>query len=482
MTDLIYYYPVDYSGRNPTNYIDREPHLLVDHVGVDVRVIKMNHGGFYTRDLKVLDSTYQELRPYQDYVATYTYEDLSVRTGLEVCGAIVITNPNVKGTVYVTAQMVGGDVAISPDAVQVVIQHLIDHPEDPVDWAGIVGETRKYGPGELKDELWDHAPFTELNRELSYLASVLSSGDQESLMIYRGLAKQRSQDFVTRFGTEVVDHESLHNNPHRVTKEQIGLKDVLNYPKASEAQAAGGTHNASYMTVLRTHQAIHAQALSPLRSHVADRNNPHGLDADDINAPFREDIDALLPEFYDETDEVAAAQSLETDQGRMTYSQLVTAARKDIPTAHLTSGTLESRRLGTGNPSANTVLTGDGRWTTIQTLVDRYAPADGGQVIYIGNWDHLNVHTQGIPAHEVVLSYVNQTYVGANDLPVGTVLLYHLTETWPFWRNQHGHGSYETFRYINALFRTPLGWGNFHTPAAFGIYIPPIFDIGIITL
>lgn len=57
-------------------------------------------------------------------------------------------------------------------------------------------------------------------------------------------------------GKIAYDHTSLTNNPHEVTKAQVGLGSVLNYGVASEAQAKAGTANNLYMTPLRTAQAI----------------------------------------------------------------------------------------------------------------------------------------------------------------------------------------------------------------------------------
>jgi len=46
------------------------------------------------------------------------------------------------------------------------------------------------------------------------------------------------------------------NNPHGVTKDQVGLGSVMNYGIATSPQAIGGTSNSSYMTPLRTDELI----------------------------------------------------------------------------------------------------------------------------------------------------------------------------------------------------------------------------------
>lgn len=54
----------------------------------------------------------------------------------------------------------------------------------------------------------------------------------------------------------INSHVNNKNNPHEVTKSQIGLGNVQNYGIASQSQAENGTSNSAYMTPLRTKQAI----------------------------------------------------------------------------------------------------------------------------------------------------------------------------------------------------------------------------------
>jgi hypothetical protein len=55
---------------------------------------------------------------------------------------------------------------------------------------------------------------------------------------------------------EVDAHANRTDNPHAVTKSQVGLGNVQNYGIASQAQAEAGSANNVYMTPLRTKQAI----------------------------------------------------------------------------------------------------------------------------------------------------------------------------------------------------------------------------------
>ncbi len=56
--------------------------------------------------------------------------------------------------------------------------------------------------------------------------------------------------------SKVDVHANKTNNPHSVTKSQVGLGSVQNYGLATQAEAEAGTSNAKYMTPLRTKEAI----------------------------------------------------------------------------------------------------------------------------------------------------------------------------------------------------------------------------------
>lgn len=72
-------------------------------------------------------------------------------------------------------------------------------------------------------------------------------------------------------------HANSQLNPHNVNKDQIGLFNVENYPVATAQEAQAGTLNDRYMTPLRVKQAITAQAAVELSGHTSDFDNPHNV-------------------------------------------------------------------------------------------------------------------------------------------------------------------------------------------------------------
>ena len=63
------------------------------------------------------------------------------------------------------------------------------------------------------------------------------------------------------------NHIANKNNPHTVTKAQVGLGNVPNYPIATTAQAQSGTNSTTLMTPLRTKEAFN-QHITGIQSTV----------------------------------------------------------------------------------------------------------------------------------------------------------------------------------------------------------------------
>jgi len=77
------------------------------------------------------------------------------------------------------------------------------------------------------------------------------------------------------------NHIDAKDNPHSVTKSQVGLGNVQNYGIATQSEVEAGTSNSKYMTPLRTMQAI--AALSPVKS-VNDKTGQVTITPADIGA------------------------------------------------------------------------------------------------------------------------------------------------------------------------------------------------------
>jgi hypothetical protein len=77
-------------------------------------------------------------------------------------------------------------------------------------------------------------------------------------------------------------HIGRTDNPHQVTKSQVGLGSVENYPVASTAEAQTGTATNRYMTPALVKSAITANT-SDFSAHIGNTNNPHQTTKAQVN-------------------------------------------------------------------------------------------------------------------------------------------------------------------------------------------------------
>lgn len=68
-------------------------------------------------------------------------------------------------------------------------------------------------------------------------------------------------DIATSLANEIAKHTEDRNNPHRVTKGQIGLGNVPNYPAATPEEVTTGASNASLMTPANTKEMLTKRAV-----------------------------------------------------------------------------------------------------------------------------------------------------------------------------------------------------------------------------
>ena len=100
-------------------------------------------------------------------------------------------------------------------------------------------------------------------------------------------AKDVTAQSISEWDDAYTHSEITAGNPHGVTKGEVGLSLVQNYPISTKEQAETGTNDESYMTPLRVNQAIQELAPAPdlspyaldqdLQNHVGATNNPHSV-------------------------------------------------------------------------------------------------------------------------------------------------------------------------------------------------------------
>ncbi len=275
-------YPLDLTGASANNLVSGEPHTVGVSGN---RVFVPNYGPFYARKLVVRDrATQQVLSPGSQYKAIQMLPDITAKTGLLVCSMVYIVDPTVSPEVEIDYQVVGGDFSTSVSAIQELINGL-DLDNRPVYWGQIVGKPAYYPPASHFHDLGDVYGFEYMVAALYAVRDAILVGDDaahQEIFRYVDNAVQPFNNAVTLIRNELNSHLSDTTNPHQVTKIQVGLGNVQNYAVASVAEAQAGVATDKYMTPALVKAAIAAMPNADLTAHIAARNNPHQVTKDQV--------------------------------------------------------------------------------------------------------------------------------------------------------------------------------------------------------
>lgn len=276
MNPVIYRYPLDPTGLSADNKVVDERHQLNTRA---VRCVAPTYGGFFSESLIVKDAvTGRVLVRGVDYIVAELFEFPTGRYGKEINGIIVIKNAALTA-VLITYQALGGDYSYSMDAIISMIESL-NLDERPVEWGNIVGRPPAFEPASHLHDLGDVYGFEYVVHSLERLRSAILLGDvasHDEIYAYIDRWGDEIQEAIDLLATKLTAHENNRSNPHQVTKAQVGLGSVENYGISTKAEAEAGTSNAKYMTPLRTMEAMTLNIITPFNAHKNDKTNPHAV-------------------------------------------------------------------------------------------------------------------------------------------------------------------------------------------------------------
>lgn len=272
---LLFKYPLDLTGKATTNLVINEPHTIGS---TKERAFVPNCGPFYTDSVVVTRAdTGEVLRPVDQYLLLQPYQEASIRTGLDVCSVVYVTDQTVGDEVLVSYQVVGGEFSWSVYALQEMLEAL-DLDQRPVNWGDIIGKPALYPPTPHLHDLGDTYGWEYIGEQLEYIRTAILQGDAAS---HDELRQQfqymidQVQAQIDGFQSELSQHVNDTANPHQVTAAQVGLGLVQNWGVATTAEAQAGTVNNKYMTPYLASLTATAIANATISPHLADFNNPH---------------------------------------------------------------------------------------------------------------------------------------------------------------------------------------------------------------
>lgn len=228
MPDPIITYPFDPSGILESNKIFSEQHATNESNFRDYYFIVPNFAPFFA-DTIVVNYTYQgitrQLIKDIDYYCALMFVGATRSTGKPVYGAITLNNLNAIGIISLTYNTVGGSWNVDQ---QFVIEQIAEKAYNPrtVAWEHIVNAPSNFPPAPHQWDLVDLVGQTEVVEVLSHIETAI----------------------LTNATNEWNTHTTVFNNPHNVTKSQLGLGNVENWTIATNQEVALEVSNTSLIT------------------------------------------------------------------------------------------------------------------------------------------------------------------------------------------------------------------------------------------
>lgn len=252
MSTVIPIYPFDPDGDAVTNLVHEQQPLESNGVFDNFYLIP-RAAPFYAGSVKlVLYPGAIPLIEGKHYNFGHHFKDASHTIGQAIYGSITFYDRDMKGIVDMTYQSLGGAWTLDEATILEILENEVRNPRI-TSWETIVELPFQFPVVNHKFDIEDFVGMSDVTDELAGI-------------------KQALED---KGGGAIDEHIKNKANPHEVTKTQVGLGLVDNFPTASVAEAQAATLNTRFMTPLRTRQAIEAVALSALTAHTGDLNNPH---------------------------------------------------------------------------------------------------------------------------------------------------------------------------------------------------------------
>lgn len=248
-------YPFDPYGTEVSNLIQNERHAISPPAWADYYFIIPKLAPFFRDSLKIIhEQTGKELKEGVDWVATHLFRDASRASTKPIFGSITFYDKTLSGVVRLEYQTLGGEWVIDTDTIAEILANNKLNPRITT-WEQVVNVPDRFPVIDHEWHLDDLVGMSEVHDAIVRISEViLATGDPN---------------------ISINDHLNRDDNPHSVTKDQVGLDKVMNFPIATRTQAEAGLDDTAYMTPIKVKQAIEKLAHTYTDTHEKRKDNPH---------------------------------------------------------------------------------------------------------------------------------------------------------------------------------------------------------------
>lgn len=266
MSNQTYAYPFDPTGTLSSNRITGELQIISPPNWSDFYFIVPLAAPFFRESLVV---TYTPnggpatipLVEGQHYSATHRFHDASLATAHPIYGSLTFMDKTLAGVISLTYQTIGGEWTVMQEVITEILSNKLSNPRITT-WEEVAELPHEFPIIDHPWDLVDMVGASDIVTAIYGIRDAIADGSGGS--------------------SALALHIADTDNPHGTDKNDVGLGNVQNYPVASQSLAEGGLSNITYMTPLRTAQAITALVGTALANHVNNQDNPHGTDKEDV--------------------------------------------------------------------------------------------------------------------------------------------------------------------------------------------------------
>lgn len=260
------YHPqFDPTGLLPANLVTGEVHTITAVNGRDFHFIVPLFAPFFAYPGAV-ELTYTPAtgpsRPLVEGVDfQYGFEFIGASRGCSkpVYGGISLLNRDLAGRIGLKYRTIGGNWCLSLPEITEILANRVKNPR-VIAWEQVTNYPT-YFP--VIDHEWNLADMVGMSAVVGKLGDVATAISNRPTPI---------------LPVDLVAHLNDFNNPHQVTKAQVGLGLANNYATATEAQTVTGTATNLHVTpagVKAATDAAGTAVLLELQAHIGDKANPH---------------------------------------------------------------------------------------------------------------------------------------------------------------------------------------------------------------
>ena len=276
-------FPFDPTGKLASNKITNEFHVITAANWRSYHFIVPKKAPYFEDSLVL---TYRNasgvvvnLQKGVDWVPSYWYVGASRACAKNIYGGVTFLNAKLAGNIEISYQTIGGEWVLDDTAISEILANRLNNPINTT-WEVIANVPKVFPP--VPHE-WD---LIDMVGEEEVVEAIYSVRDA---LITKAGASNDGGNHLTDF-----------NNPHRVTKAQVGLGNVNNFGAMSLTDT-GSNSNELYTTPASVRILIENAIGSAFNTFKGRTDNPHNVTAEQVGTYSKSEIDAKLSTKLSET-------------------------------------------------------------------------------------------------------------------------------------------------------------------------------------